>query len=67
MHEEQPNNEHSAVMQIIGVGGAGGNAVERLNLEGVESFVECSVVDTYIQALSRVQACKTLSVGTSSR
>lgn len=66
MHEEQPNSEHSAVMQIIGVGGAGGNAIERLNLEGVESFVERAVVDTDIQALSRVHVCQTLSVGTPS-
>ena len=63
MHEEQLSSEHSAVMHIIGVGGAGGNAVERLNLESVASFVERAVVDTDIQALSRVHVCQGLPVG----
>lgn len=64
MQEEQPSGRHSLIMHIIGVGGAGGNAVERLSLEGIEDFVECTVVDTDAQALSRVSSCETLSVGT---
>lgn len=47
-------NEHGAIIKVIGVGGGGGNAVNRMIEEGVKG-VEFYVANTDVQALKKAQ------------
>ena len=49
------NGRDGAVIKVIGVGGAGGNAVNRMIAEGVQG-VEFIVANTDTQALKGSQA-----------
>ncbi|MGR3741965.1 cell division protein FtsZ [Companilactobacillus sp. DQM5] len=55
-------NNTSAVIKVIGVGGAGGNAVNRMIREGI-SGVEFIVANTDVQALERSEAEKRIQIG----
>ncbi|MDO1605271.1 cell division protein FtsZ [Lactobacillus sp. YT155] len=55
-------NNTSAVIKVIGVGGAGGNAVNRMIKEGI-SGVEFIVANTDVQALENSQAEKRIQIG----
>ncbi len=59
-------NEHSAgpVIKVIGVGGAGGNAVDHMIEQGVEG-VEFYAVNTDAQVLARSKAHNRIQLGTS--
>jgi cell division protein FtsZ len=63
MFELMDNNNQSAVIKVIGVGGGGGNAVEHMvchNIEGVE-FI-CANTDA--QALDRASSRTVIQIGT---
>jgi len=63
--ELEKNEEVSrpAIIKVVGVGGAGGNAIERMILSGLMG-VEFIVVNTDLQALSRSNAEQKLGIGT---
>lgn len=54
--------DHDTVIKVIGVGGAGGNAVEHMIRDGVNG-VEFIAVNTDSQALNRSQATVKLAMG----
>lgn len=56
------NEDNDTVIKVIGVGGAGGNAVEHMIREGVQG-VEFIAANTDSQALSRSQAGVKLALG----
>ena len=63
MFELMDNNNQSAVIKVVGVGGGGGNAVEHMvcqNIEGVD-FV-CANTDA--QALDRASSRTVIQIGT---
>ena len=63
MFELMDNNNQSAVIKVIGVGGGGGNAVEHMvchNIEGVD-FI-CANTDA--QALDRASSRTVIQIGT---
>jgi cell division protein FtsZ len=63
MFELMDNNNQSAVIKVIGVGGGGGNAVEHMvchNIEGVD-FI-CANTDS--QALDRASSRTVIQIGT---
>src|SRR3981081_2269320 len=57
------NPEHAATIKVIGIGGAGCNAVNRMIEAGVES-VEFYAVNTDVQALRRCKTENTVQIGT---
>jgi cell division protein FtsZ len=60
--EFEENREKNALMKVVGVGGAGGNAVNRMvdeDLEGVE-FIS---MNTDAQALRSSRAAVTMQIG----
>lgn len=56
------NEDNDTVIKVIGVGGAGGNAVEHMIREGVQG-VEFITANTDSQALNRSQASVKLAMG----
>ncbi len=56
------NNESPARLMVIGVGGGGGNAVDRMMRAGLQG-VELVAVNTDVQVLARVQAHRHLQIG----
>lgn len=54
--------EGNAVIKVVGVGGAGGNAVDRMIREGIQG-VEFAVLNTDAQALGRSQAPIKVRIG----
>ncbi len=49
-------------IKVVGVGGAGGNAVRRMISSGLEN-VECISLNTDIQALGRIKGASTFAIG----
>ena len=64
MFEIVNEQAHGPVIKVIGVGGAGGNAVNHMILKGVE-MVEFIAVNTDAQVLARNQARNQIQIGTS--
>ena len=64
IEKEEINNEWGTVIKVIGVGGAGGNAVDHMIREGVMG-VEFVSANTDAQALNRSVAHKKVSLGKS--
>jgi cell division protein FtsZ len=62
MPEIKPNIETSAKIKVIGVGGGGGNAVNRMIEAGIRG-VEFIVVNTDVQALQTSRASHKLNIG----
>ncbi len=56
------NNESPARLMVVGVGGGGGNAVDRMMRAGLQG-VELVAVNTDVQVLARVQAHRHLQIG----
>ena len=50
------------IIKVVGVGGGGGNAVNRMIVAGVQG-VEFISVNTDIQALNRSQAMQKIQIG----
>ena len=59
---EEYNSENHAVIKVIGVGGGGGNAVNRMIEEGVQG-VEFYVANTDVQALQQAQTENVIQLG----
>lgn len=59
---EEFNTESNAVIKVIGVGGGGGNAVNRMIEEGVQG-VEFYVANTDVQALKKSQTENVIQLG----
>jgi cell division protein FtsZ len=64
MFEIVNEHAHGPVIKVIGVGGAGGNAVNHMILKGVER-VEFIAINTDAQVLARNQARNQIQIGTS--
>ena len=64
MFEIVNEQTHGPVIKVIGVGGAGGNAVNHMIMKGVEK-VEFIAVNTDAQVLARNQARNQIQLGTS--
>jgi len=64
MFEIVNEHAHGPVIKVIGVGGAGGNAVNHMILKGVE-MVEFIAINTDAQVLARNQARNQIQIGTS--
>jgi cell division protein FtsZ len=62
MPEIKPNIETSAKIKVIGVGGAGGNAINRMIESGIRG-VEFIAINTDIQDLQKSKAGKKLNIG----
>lgn len=62
MPEIKPNIETSAKIKVVGVGGAGGNAINRMIEVGIRG-VEFIAINTDIQALQNSKASKKLNIG----
>lgn len=62
MPEIKPNIETSAKIKVVGVGGAGGNAVNRMIESGIRG-VEFIAINTDIQDLQKSKAGKKLNIG----
>ena len=62
MFEIIEKDELDTIIKVVGVGGAGGNAVEHMIREGVQG-VEFIAANTDSQALSRSQAATKLALG----
>lgn len=62
MPEIKPNIETSAKIKVIGVGGAGGNAINRMIEAGIRG-VEFIAINTDIQDLQKSKASKKLNIG----
>ncbi len=62
MPEIKPNIETSAKIKVIGVGGAGGNAINRMIESGIRG-VEFIAINTDIQDLQKSKASKKLNIG----
>ena len=60
--KEDANGDFATVIKVIGVGGAGGNAVDHMMSEGVNG-VEFIVANTDAQALNRSSAATRLRLG----
>jgi cell division protein FtsZ len=56
------NVNHGAVLKVIGVGGGGGNAINRMIEEGVKG-VEFIAANTDVQALKNSKAETTIQLG----
>jgi cell division protein FtsZ len=56
------DDEPAAVIQVIGVGGGGGNAVEHMIAEHIEG-VEFFAANTDAQALKRIKVGQTIQIG----
>ncbi|MDI6807371.1 MAG: cell division protein FtsZ [Candidatus Eisenbacteria bacterium] len=63
MFEFDEENIQNATIRVIGIGGAGGNAVDRMVEAGL-SNVDFMVANTDCQALARSSACKKIQLGT---
>jgi cell division protein FtsZ len=64
MPEIKPNIETSAKIKVVGVGGGGGNAVNRMIEAGIRG-VEFIAINTDIQALQNSRASYKLNIGKS--
>jgi cell division protein FtsZ len=64
MPEIKPNIETSAKIKVVGVGGGGGNAINRMIESGIRG-VEFIAINTDIQALQNSKASKKLNIGKS--
>ena len=64
MFEIVNEQAHGPLIRVIGVGGAGGNAVNHMIEKGV-SMVEFIAVNTDAQVLARNQARNQIQIGTS--
>ncbi|MFA5420983.1 MAG: cell division protein FtsZ, partial [Patescibacteria group bacterium] len=64
MPEIKPNIETSAKIKVVGVGGGGGNAINRMIESGIRG-VEFIAINTDIQALQNNKASKKLNIGKS--
>ena len=64
MFEIVNEQAHGPLIKVIGVGGAGGNAVNHMIEKGV-SMVEFIAVNTDAQVLARNQARNQIQIGTS--
>ena len=64
MFEIVNEQTHGPVIKVIGVGGAGGNAVNHMIVKGVEK-VEFIAINTDAQVLARNQARNQIQLGTS--
>lgn len=62
MPEIKPNIETSAKIKVVGVGGGGGNAINRMIEAGIRG-VEFIAINTDIQALQSSKASKKLNIG----
>ncbi|HNV12366.1 MAG TPA: cell division protein FtsZ [bacterium] len=62
MPEIKPNIETSAKIKVVGVGGAGGNAINRMIESGIRG-VEFIAINTDIQDLQKSKASKKLNIG----
>jgi cell division protein FtsZ len=62
MFEIIEKEDHDTVIKVVGVGGAGGNAVEHMIVEGVQG-VEFISVNTDAQALNRNRAETKIALG----
>lgn len=60
--QRMPEVESSALIRVVGVGGAGSNAVDRMIMEGIAG-VEFIAMNTDIQALMRCQAKRSVHLG----
>ncbi len=60
--QRMPEVESSALIRVVGIGGAGSNAVDRMILEGIAG-VEFIALNTDGQALMRCQAEKSIRLG----
>ena len=60
-----PGSEHLAVIKVVGVGGAGGNAVNRMIAEGLQS-VEFIAINTDAKDLLRSDADVKISLNDAS-
>ena len=60
--ERMPEVESSALIRVVGVGGAGSNAVDRMIMEGIAG-VDFIALNTDGQALMRSQAKKSIRLG----
>ena len=64
MFEIVNEQTHGPVIKVIGVGGAGGNALNHMIVKGVEK-VEFIAINTDAQVLARNQARNQIQLGTS--
>jgi cell division protein FtsZ len=55
-------DQHHVCIKVVGVGGGGGNAIDRMLSEGVPG-VECIAVNTDAQALDHAQATTRIQIG----
>lgn len=62
MPEIKPNIETSAKIKVVGVGGGGGNAVNRMIEDGIRG-VEFIAINTDVQALQNNRASYKLNIG----
>ncbi|PKM91031.1 cell division protein FtsZ [Candidatus Falkowbacteria bacterium HGW-Falkowbacteria-1] len=62
MPEIKPNIETSAKIKVVGVGGGGGNAINRMIESGIRG-VEFIAINTDVQALQSSKASKKLNIG----
>ena len=62
MPEIKPSIETSAKIKVVGVGGGGGNAVNRMIEAGIRG-VEFIAINTDIQALQNNRASSKLNIG----
>lgn len=58
------NNNPTAIMKVVGVGGAGGNAVNRMSNAGLQG-VDFIAINTDVQALNNSKAATRLQIGKS--
>ncbi len=63
MFELMDNNNQSAVIKVVGVGGGGGNAVEHMVCQSIEG-VDFICANTDAQALERASSRTVLQIGT---
>lgn len=63
MFELMDNNNQSAVIKVVGVGGGGGNAVEHMVCENIEG-VDFVCANTDAQALDRASSRTVIQIGT---
>jgi cell division protein FtsZ len=63
MFELMDNNNQSAVIKVVGVGGGGGNAVEHMVCESIEG-VDFVCANTDAQALERASSRTVIQIGT---
>jgi len=60
--KSEESNKAQAVIKVIGIGGGGSNAVERMIAGGIQN-VEFIAMNTDVQTLDRSQAKKTVQLG----